>query len=68
MEGPAGAPPVLQGSPLELAEQAREVLRDPVTAAEQTDARQWVLKNHRADAWIPVLQDLYGSAADHRSR
>jgi hypothetical protein len=68
MEGPAGTPPVLQGSPLELAERAREVLLDPVRAAEQADARQWVLKNHLADTWIPVLQDLYGAASDHRTR
>lgn len=68
LEGPAGTPPVLQGSLLELVEQAREVLVDPVKAAEQTESRQWVLKNHLADTWIPVLQDLYGAASDHRAR
>lgn len=66
LEGPAGTPPVLQGSLSELVEQVCEVLLDPVKAAEHKDSRQWVLKNYQADVWVPVLQDLYTAASDVR--
>lgn len=63
LEGPGGTPPVLQGSVTEIVEQSLDVLADPLAASARLQAREWVLKNNTADAWIPVLADAYAQAA-----
>ncbi|MCU6480080.1 glycosyltransferase [Arthrobacter sp. A2-55] len=62
VEGPAGRPPVLQGSVDEIVQQVADVLADPREASQKQNARAWVLENHTAEKWIPVLQGLYRSA------
>jgi len=62
LEGPAGRPPVLQGSIEEIIDQSAEVLLDPRGGSQRINAGSWVSENHTAARWIPVLQDLYRSA------
>lgn len=62
LEGPAGRPPVLQGSIVEIIDQAAEVLQDPRAVSKKMNASPWIMENHTAKKWIPVLQALYRSA------
>lgn len=63
VEYPDGSrPPVVHGSPEEVAEAVAEVLADHRDQAGR-DQIEWVREHHTADAYVPVLEDRYRRAA-----
>ncbi|UNX55734.1 hypothetical protein MF406_05715 [Georgenia sp. TF02-10] len=61
-------PPVLGGTPAEIAEQARVVLADPVRAAEELGGRAWVRAGFVAERYVDALADRYAAAAGRSGR
>ncbi|MEZ2370728.1 hypothetical protein [Arthrobacter sp. RCC_34] len=61
--GPAGEPPVLQGTPEEIVEQVRVTLEDPAAMASRLSGPAWVRKNHSAADQVALLQSAYRAAA-----
>ena len=57
-----GLPPVIAGAPGEVAEQAREVLEDPVAAAGRLGGRGWARENFVADRYVEELERRYAAA------
>lgn len=56
-------PPILNGTVAETVERCIQVLADPRAASDALGARSWVLNKHSPGRWIPVLEDVYRSAA-----
>lgn len=61
--GPAGEPPVLQGSPDAIVEQIEATLHDPVAMAARLNGPAWVRKNHSAADQVALLDSAYREAA-----
>jgi glycosyltransferase involved in cell wall biosynthesis len=56
------APPVVAGGPAEVAEQARDVLADPVAAAARLGGREWARANFVAERYVDALERRYAAA------
>jgi glycosyltransferase involved in cell wall biosynthesis len=57
------APPVIAGSPSELADQVRAALEDPVRTAEELGGRAWVREGFVADRYVSTLERRYEEVA-----
>lgn len=54
-------PPVIEGSLDEVVDGVQSALRDPFSASEKLNAREWVFKHNLADPYIEPLQNAYRS-------
>jgi hypothetical protein len=63
MRGPAGKPPVLEGTVDEIVGQVLDCLGDEGATAARLDGAAWARSNHDAATWVPVLEKAYRAAA-----